>query len=168
MKFKIVESFELDEAQFRGYYHLLKHFNQHVLAPEEEFDYNDPKFDPMTKEEYAQAAKELSEAPAEPILDENDLRRARGIVGWKSRDPRWGEDRYVKINLNSPHKPGHIEIVGYLDTPGDDQVFTYMLAKPGKKYREFGRKVGELPENEAKAKKMLADREAKAKTVEQK
>ena len=168
MKFKIVENFELDEAQFRGYYHLLKHFDKHVLHDGEDFDYNDPKFDPMTKEEYAKAAQELSEMPAEPVLDENDLRRAnRGVIGWMAYDPRWGENRFIKINLNSPHKSGHIEIVGYKEKPGDDQIFTYMLARPGKKYREFGRKVGELPENEEKVKKMIADREAKKKEKEQ-
>ena len=169
MKFKVVENFELDEAQFRGYYHLLKHFDEHVLKDGEQFDDYDPKFDTMTKEEYAKAAQELSETPAEPIIDEGDLRKARsGVIGWTAYDPKWGENRFVKINLNSPHKPGYIEIVGYIEKPGNDQVFTYMLSRQGKKYREFSRKVGELPENEEKAKKIIADREAKAKAQEQK
>lgn len=148
MKFKISEKLKLDEAQFQGYYHLLKHFDAHVLQDGEEFSTDDPKFSPMTMQEYAKAAKELTESPARIIDNIDELSNANsGIVGWVASDPRWGGNRAIKINLNSPHRPGFIEIVGHKEDPNDDQIFTYMLARPNKKYREFKRKVDELIEN---------------------
>ena len=165
MKFKIRKSTNLDEAQFHGYNHLLRHFDKHVLKDGEESNYTDPKFPQMTKQEYADRAEALSLADAQPVLSKDELHSARGIVGWKTYDPRWGI-RCIKMNLNPKDYPGYIEHVSYIDEKSDDQIFSYMLCRKSRKYREFDNKIAELPENEEKVKKILADREAKEKEQE--
>lgn len=155
MKFKIINESKdnlLDEATFSGQAHLERHYNDHVLKPDEEFNRDDPKFPNMTIQEYADAAEELSLAKAQPMTKE-DIKYARGIIGWLALkdDPikPWKGPREVKINLDSPKHPGFMEIVAYVDNAKDgNQIFSYMLARRGKKYREIEYKIGELPENE--------------------
>jgi hypothetical protein len=72
------------------------------------------------------------------------------------------------MNLSPKDYPGFIEHVAYIDKGNDDQIFSYMLCRQGRKYREFSNKVDELPENAEKVKKILADRAAKEKEQQQK
>ena len=148
MKFQLIEEF-LDEATFKNPNHLAKHYDEHVLKPDEEFDPNDPKFPYMTEKEYADRAEQLTLKKADKIADENELRTANsGVVGWLADDERWRNPREIKIDMNSDLHPGFIEIVGYVDSAeAGNNIMTYMLARRGKKYREFSRKIDELPEN---------------------
>lgn len=160
MKFKLItesESNLLDEATFSGIEHLTKHYNEHVLAPDEEFNIGDPKFPNMTIQEYADSAEELSLAKAQEVKNEDELKNAIGIIGWladnKEGPHPWRHPRNIKINLDSPKHPGYMEIVAYVDdASAGNQVMSYMLARRGKKYREFSHKIAELAENEKFAK----------------
>ena len=105
-------------------------------------------FPHMTKKEYADFAEELTLEEASAIHTEDELRNARGIIGWVANDSAWRHPRNIKINTNSSKMPGFIEIVGYVDDAvAGNQIMSYMLARRGKKYREFSRKIGELEEN---------------------
>ena len=140
LKFKII-----DEAKFSGAEHLARHYKAHVLQDGEEFSVFDPKFPQMSLEEYANKAEDLSLADAKEIHSEEELKDARGIVGWKADNVNWRNPRNIKINLDSPQHPGFIEIVAYVDNAAaGNQIMSYMLARRGKKYREFANKISEL------------------------
>ena len=157
MLFTLAESYgrhplteqELQEATFSGENHLNLHYGEHVLKQDEQFSREDPKFPYMSKEEYAKAAEELSLSDAGIVETVDDLKNARGIIGWVADDQNWRSGpRCIKIKTDSEKVPGYLEIVGYVDDPArGNQVFTYMLARRSKKYREFSRKIAELPEN---------------------
>lgn len=174
MKFSLIEKFGrlsksskiLDEATFSGANHLNMHWKSHVLQDGEEFDFNNPKFPPMTEEEYAKSAEKLSLAKASIVETEEDLKNARGIIGWvSSRPEKYAGTRCVKIDTNSKKHFGFIEIVVYVDdAEHGNQIFTYMLAKRGRKYREFAYKIAELPENEPEESEEVVSTEEVANT----
>lgn len=140
MKFKII-----DEAKFNGEEHIQRHYADHVLKDGEEFSALDPKFPHMSVQEYVDSAEELTLADAKEIHSEEELRTARGIIGWKANNINWRNPRNIKINLDSPKHPGFIEIVAYVDSEeAGNQIMSYMLGRRSKKYREFGNKIGEL------------------------
>ena len=147
MRFKLTEDI-LEEATFKSPSNLKHHYDEHVLKEDEFFNYNDPKFPYMTMQEYADYAEELSLKKAKPISSFEELSHTYdGIIGWVANDPEWRNPREIKINLNSEKHPGFIEIVGYVSPANGDNIMTYMLSRRGKKFREWKKKTGELPEN---------------------
>lgn len=59
----ITEEFLL-KATFKNPINLQKHYDKHVLKPNEKFDPNDPKFPYMSLKEYAKRAEDFSNEPA--------------------------------------------------------------------------------------------------------
>lgn len=138
---------QLLEATFNNESHLKKHYDRHVLKEGEKFNPYDPKFPHMTLEEYADAAEALTLATYKNVETRDELMSTRsGVVGWVANNESWKNPRNIKIKLNSDKMPGYMEIVAYTESYEDagNQVYTYMLARGGKKNREFNNKVGNI------------------------
>jgi len=140
------EELALDEAYFSGN-NLERHYDKHVLKPDEEFDPGDPKFPYMTLEEYKKRAEDLSKAAA------GSYRKNKGnyknkVFGWAIKNDRSSDLRYIKIRQNSPLVPGYPELVIYSE---DGTIISFMLLRGlGRIYRYKSDFVSELPENEKK------------------
>lgn len=150
MKFKFSEDVEsLDEATFSNIPHLQKHYEGHVLKDGEQFSNDDPKFPPMTRQEYADQAEALSLKSFKEVHSLEELQNARGIVGWRADNPNWTNPRCIKIDTSSTKVPGYMETVAYVDdAKAGNNIFTYMVQKRSRKYREFASKVGEIDDKE--------------------
>ena len=157
----------LIEATFLGNDHLQKHYSQHVLQGDEEFTNDDPKFPPMSKDEYAKKAEELTLQPARKVDSVQDIYSSGGIVGWVANDPTWRHPRNIKVRLDSPLHPGYEEFVSYVDDEkSGNQVLTYMLSRKGKARREFQRKIDELPENKEKVNEDMENEKITSEDIE--
>lgn len=142
----------LNEATFLNPENLKQHYLSHVMQnKDEKFDPNDPKFPPMSMEEYMRRAEELSEEPAGKSDD-----RVSHVIGFMIRDPKTGKPRRCKFRKRSPfykHESRSFpEMVIYVE---DDilghEIISYMVARPGKIFRERQHYIGELPENETQS-----------------
>lgn len=137
----LYEAMTLDEAKFQGRNHTMKHWEKHCLKEGEEFNPNDPKFPPMSFNEYCKRAEQLSLAKA------GDSKQRSGIFGFVINNEKWRGPRCIKIKWDSDLVPGYMEEVAYKDDPSDDQVFTYMLRKKSRINKELNAYYDELPEN---------------------
>lgn len=91
------------------------------------FDKNNPKFPNMTKDDYYDAAEELS------LAQYGDPGSNSDIIGFISTDKRGRDERAVKIRKVSKFNPDYSDLVIYIDdegyNPGNAPVNTFMLAK---------------------------------------
>lgn len=154
MKIYLGEQFiEIDEAVFKDY-NLIKHTSgdrSHILAPGEEFDWRNPKFDSsMTRADYKREAEKLSEMPAGTHENNSDPTHPRNrVFGWVFNNPRYGEEKKFKVKLpGGPTKfnPNALpELVIY--SADDTTVITYMLLKGARSLYDYSNQfVKELDE----------------------
>ncbi len=132
----------LYEATFMNPNNLDSHYRSHVLQPGEKFDPNDPKFPPMSKEEYANYAEKLS---LENAGRSDDYNPSTKVIGWEI-----GDGRKVKFRKISPFYPGtkFCEMVMYVDDDlHGNEIINYMIGRPGKIYRVKKQFVSELDES---------------------
>lgn len=143
----------LNEVTFTNAENLNRHYNDHVLKDGEKLDPENPKFPPMTKEEYAKRAKELSEAEAGLSSD-----RVSHIIGFKinKHAKKHNEDepfRNVKIRKRCqfyPHDRFCEEVIYVDDDIQGREIITYFVGRRGKINRELKSYCGELDENKDK------------------
>ena len=135
---------ELNEAYFSGN-NLERHYERHVLKPDEEFDRSDPKFPYMTLDEYKKRAEDLSKAAAGSYR-KNRVNNVNKVFGWAIKNDKSDEIRYIKIRQNSPLMPGFPELVIYSE---NDTIISFMLLRGmGRIYKYKNDFVEELPEND--------------------
>lgn len=138
------EELALDEARFSGS-NLERHYDKHVLKPDEEFDRNDPKFPYMTLDEYKKRAEILSKAAAGSYKKNKDNAKNK-VFGWLIQNDKSPEKRYIKIRQNSPLMPGFPELVIYSE---NGVIISYMLLRGlGRIVKYKNDFVEELPEND--------------------
>lgn len=132
----------LFEATFTNPANLDRHYNQHVLKDGEEFNPDDPKFKPISKEEYARRAQELSETKAYPSDDRDP---SHTVIGFVLKD-----GRCVKFRKRCSDYPTerYCEEVIYVDDENKGhEIISYLVGRPGKIFREKKNFLSELPEN---------------------
>lgn len=167
MKIYLKEDYyvEIDEALFKEP-NLTKHATgarAKILAPGEEFNPNDPKFEScMTIDEYKKRAEELSNEPAGTHADNSDPNHLRdNIFGWAISNYQSPKPRNIKIKLpteETDYNPRKLpECVIYSQ---DDEVITYMLLQGKWKLNRYNRdfdselnEMLELEEEDPKKKK---------------
>lgn len=120
----------LDEARIKDPRKILQHYQSHVLAPDEQFNPNNPKFPNMSVEEYLDAGEVLSLEHADPMGSNSD------IVGWVIYDHN--DYRNMKFRKNSLFMPGYSDVCIY-KTDFSDIENTFMLCKPSRihKYEQL-------------------------------
>ncbi len=155
MKIFLKENYyvEIDEALFKEP-NLTKHAvgsRAHILQDGEKFDPHDPKFDSsMTKEEYAEQARILSEMPVGTHADNNNPKNLKdNVFGWVIKNSQSDKGRNIKIKIpteKTTYNPNMFpELVMYSQ---DDEVITYMLLQGVWKINRYNRDfAGELDEN---------------------
>jgi len=120
------ESLLLETPDFDNITHLKRHYNQHVLKPNEKFNPKDPKFpSTMTLDEYRSEARFLADEPAQPIQD-----MSANVVGWVIYHHGDRTNRVIKIRQDSKFVPGYYDVVIYVDNEKDNQIFTFMCGQP--------------------------------------